>query len=202
MSTTLAPNSRAHSARPAKKNGYSFPRAAKPAASIPPFVLLTNDNVESVHRELRLQGEALWYTHHGYRGLFGGIWRTGRTFFTPKLSVCLGPEVFYPVGADDREALGAFGDSRASVLAREARVARAALEFVQPIARELRGDAFLELADRHADRHVLQVFLPISAVQERFTPREWFLFWRQQNAQFHIEYAKLHCRELIVGSCA
>lgn len=182
--------------------GRSFPRAARKAAPVPAFVLLTNDNVESVHRELRLQGEALWYTHHGYRGLFGGIWRTGRTYFVPELGVCLGPEVFYPIGADDHEARAAFGDSRTNILAREARVARAALTFVEPTVRELGGAAFLAVAERDADRHVLHVFLPIAAVQSRFTPREWFLFWRQQNAQFHIEYARLHCRELIVGSCA
>lgn len=202
MNPALPPTPRRDSMRHIKSIGRSFPRAPMKSTQIPPFVLLTNDHVELVHRELRLQGEALWYTHHGYRGLFGGIWRTGRTFFTPEFGACLGPEVFYPVGANDQEALAAFGQSRTSVIARESRVARAALAFVEPIARELHGAAFLELAERNTDRHVLHVFLPISSVQERFTSRDWFLFWRQQNAKFHIEYAKLHCRELIVGSCA
>lgn len=152
---------------------------------IPPFTVLTDDNVEPLHRELRVCGEALRYTHYGYRGLFGGIWRMGRTYFTHRFGTCVGPEVFYPVGATPRESRAAFGRSRAAVIAQEARIARAAFGFVEPIASALGGAAFLEFADRAGDRHVLHVFLPVAAVASRFTPRDWFLFWRIQDSKFH-----------------
>lgn len=169
---------------------------------IPPYTLLTNDNVEPLRRELQLRGEALRFTHPGYRGLFGGIWRMGRTYFTHRYGACLGPEVFYPVGATCRESRAAFGDSRAMVIAREAQLAWEALRFVEPIADEFGGAAFLDRVERTGDRHVLHVFLPVPAVLQRFTPRDWFLFWRIQDAKFHAIRKRQDRREALVDSCA
>lgn len=157
---------------------------AKPTA-IPPYTLLTNDNGEPLHRELQLRGEALRFIHHGYRGLFGGIWRMGRMYFTHRFGACLGPEVCYPVGAAFREGRAASGESRAEIFAREAQVASDARRFVEPIAAEFGGGVFLDLVERSGDRHVLHVFLPASIVAARFTPRSWFLFWRIQDEKFH-----------------
>lgn len=156
---------------------------------IPPYTLLTNDNVEPLRRELQLRGEALRFTHPGYRGLFGGIWRMGRTYFTHRYGACLGPEVFYPVGATCRES-------------REAQLAWEALRFVEPIADEFGGAAFLDRVERTGDRHVLHVFLPVPAVLQRFTPRDWFLFWRIQDAKFHAIRKRQDRREALVDSCA
>ena len=47
--------------------------------SIPPYVLLTDDKTELLRPESRSLGEALRYTDNRFRGLFGGIWRAGRT---------------------------------------------------------------------------------------------------------------------------
>lgn len=152
---------------------------------IPSYLLLTNDEVEPVHHDLRLGADALRFTHFGFRGLFGGIWRMGRTFFHPELGPCLGPEVFYPVGATTREARAAFGLGRSAVYEREARLAQAAHRFVTPVAQKFGGVACLGLADRAGDRHVVHTFLPTTVVRTQFTPRSWFLFWRQKDAEFH-----------------
>ena len=153
--------------------------------TIPGYILLTNDEVAPVHEDLCLRGDALRFTHFGYRGLFGGIWRMGRTFFHPGLGPCLGPEVFYPVGGSPRETRAAFGLGRSAVYEREARLAQAAHRFVTPVAHKLGGEACLGLAQRTGDRHVVHVFLPTKVVRAQFTPRAWFLFWQQQDAEFH-----------------
>lgn len=153
--------------------------------TIPSYLLLTNDEVEPVHDDVRICGDALRFTHFGYRGLFGGIWRMGRTFFHPELGPCLGPEVFYPVGATTKESRAAFSLSRSAVYEREAQLAQAAHRFVTPIAQKLTGIACLGLANRTGDRHVVHAFLPTKVVRSQFTPRSWFLFWQQKDAEFH-----------------
>ena len=67
---------------------------------------------------------------------------------------------------------------------REAEVARAAFAFAQPIAEELGGSAHLKLAGDDEDRHVLHLFLPVRNVMNRFTPGEWFTFWKTKDAEF------------------
>ena len=54
-----------------------------------------------------------------------------------------------------------------------------------PVAHKLGGEACLGLAHRTGDRHVVHVFLPTKVVRAQFTPRAWFLFWQQQDAEFH-----------------
>ena len=154
-------------------------------ASPPPsHRLLTNDNVELVARNFQLPVEALRYTYPGMRGLFGGIWRTGRTFLRPDLGCCFGPEIFYVVGETDNEAQAAFETSRATMMEREANVARAALSYAQPTAVEFGGDAFLSLAQDEDDRHLLQVFIPMQNIIDRLSPKEWFGLWKDRDLEF------------------
>ena len=65
-----------------------------------------------------------------------------------------------------------------------AEVARAAFAFATPIAEELGGSVHLGLAGEGEDRHVLHFFLPVSNVMNRFTPWEWFAFWKAKDAAF------------------
>src|SRR5690606_8040782 len=142
------------------------------------------DQTELLRPESKSLGEALRYTDNRYRGLFGGIWRAGRTYASPTLGNCFGPEGFDSVGAAEDEAWAAFGEPRKSVFEREAEVARAALAFAQPIADELGGSAHLQLAGEGEDRHVLHLFLPVSNVMNRFTPGQWFAYWKPKDTEF------------------
>lgn len=153
--------------------------------TIPNCIILTNDDVEPVHEDIRICGDVLRFTHHGLRGLFCGIWRMGRTFLHPELGPCLGPEIFYPIGSSAKESRAAFGKSRTEIYDREARIAQLAHHFVEPIAMKLGGVADLALADRTGDRHVVHAFLPTTVIRSQFTPRAWFLFWEQKDAEFH-----------------
>lgn len=150
----------------------------------PSLLPLTNDDVELLQPGMRVPSEALRYTCHGCRGLFGGIWRTGRVHQVPGLGICLGPEIFYPVGATSRESMAAFGQPREKVAAAQARVARAAGRFAAPLVREIGGEVRLVLAGKAGDRHTLHLLLPAGRVTGRFTPRTWFLFWRMQDDKF------------------
>ncbi len=146
--------------------------------------LITNDAVELLRRDVRLPAEALRYTHPGIRGLFGGVWRTGRTYVVDELGYCFGPEIFFLFGADEREAQEAFERPRAEVRAREAAAAREALSFLEPLAREFGGEAELQLVEDAGDRHIVQAFIPMKRAMERFRPHEWFLYWKDKDAQF------------------
>jgi hypothetical protein len=152
---------------------------------IPPHYLYTNDQAELLRPEATRLGVALRYTDHRFRGLFGGIWRAGRIYGALDFGPCLGPEVFYSIGEDDEESWSAFGESRQTMFQREAEVVRDAFEFVHPIAESFEGRAYLQLARRSDNAHRLQVFLPTRTVLRRFTPGEWFRFWKQQDAAFH-----------------
>jgi hypothetical protein len=166
---------------------HAPPRPASPdpgLVRVPAYTLLTNDQAEQLPVGIQVWPEVLRYTYHGYRGLFGGIWRMGRTYFTHVFGACLGPEVFYWVGATTRESWAAFGKSRSALLAQEARKARRAFRFIEPIVRDLEGAAYLELAGRDGDRHVVHAFVPAAVAVRQFTPAEWFTFWRGQNDLF------------------
>jgi hypothetical protein len=146
--------------------------------------LITNDAVELLRHDVRLPAEALRYTHPGMRGLFGGIWRTGRTYLVEELGCCFGPEIFFLFGADEREAREAFDRPRADVRASEAAAAREAFAFMKPLAREFGGEAELQLVEHAGDRHIARAFLPMKRVVERFRPHEWFLYWKDKDAEF------------------
>ena len=146
--------------------------------------LITNDAVELLRRDVRLPAEALRYTHPGMRGLFGGIWRTGRTYAVDDLGFCFGPEIFFLFGADEREAQEAFDRPRAEVRASEAVAAREAFAFLEPLAREFGGEAELQLVDHAGDRHIVQAFIPTKPVLGRFRPHEWFSYWKDKDAEF------------------
>lgn len=151
---------------------------------IPPYDLYTNDQAELLRPEAKHLGVALRYTDHRFRGLFGGIWRAGRIYDTRDLGPCFGPEVFYLIGEDDEESWSAFGEPRQAMFDREAEAARDAFEFVYPIAEAFEGRAYLQLARRSDHAHRLHVFMPTRTVLRRFTPSEWFTFWKQQDGAF------------------
>ena len=94
--------------------------------------------------------------------------------------------MFYSIGADDDESWAVFGEPRKVVFAREAETARNAFEFVQPIVDRFEGQAYLQLARGSEHAHLLHVFLPARTVMRRFTPPEWFAFWKQQDAVFNM----------------
>lgn len=150
----------------------------------PSYRLLTNDSVELVQPNSPFPVEALSYTRPGMRGLFGGIWRTGRTFLRRDLGACFGPEIFYAFGENDREAQAAFETSRAVMMEREAEVAKAAFAHVQPTAARFGGDAFLTLIEDEGDRHLLQVFIPMQNVIEQLSSKEWFDLWKNLDLEF------------------
>ena len=150
----------------------------------PAFQLLTNDRVELLHPSSRLPGEALRYARPGMRGLFGGIWRTGRTFLRRDLGACFGPEIFYAFGENDREAQAAFETSRAVMMEREAEAAKAAFAFAQPTAARFGGDAHLTLIEDEGDRHLLQLFLPMQNVMDQLSPKGWFDLWTDLDREF------------------
>ena len=150
----------------------------------PAYRLLTNDSVEVVHANAALPGEALRYARPGMRGLFGGIWRTGRTFLRRDLGACFGPEIFYAFGENEREAQAAFETSRAAMMEREAAVAKAAFAHVQPTAARFGGDAFLSLIKDEGDRHLLQLFIPVQNVMDQLSPKEWFDLWKDLDLAF------------------
>ncbi|HTO03435.1 MAG TPA: hypothetical protein VL069_07025 [Opitutus sp.] len=150
----------------------------------PAYQLLTNDQVELIHRNVQLPGEALRYTRPGMRGLFGGIWRIGRTFLRRDLGNCFGPEIFYVFGENDREAEAAFETSRAVIMQREAEVAKAAFAHAQPTAARFGGDAFLTLIEDEGDRHLLQLFIPMENVMGQISPKEWFDLWSNLDVEF------------------
>ena len=150
----------------------------------PVFQLVTNDATELLRRDVSLPAGALRYTHPGLRGLFGGIWRSGRIYHVAGAGCCFGPEIFYSFGADEREAQEAYGRERAVVMAEEADAARRAFAFATPLAESFGGQADLRLVRRVGDRHVVHLFLPAAAVMARFRPHEWFAFWKEQDALF------------------
>lgn len=152
--------------------------------TLPSFQLITNDDAALLHRDARLPENALRYTCPGLRGLLGGVWRSGRTYEVEGLGLCFGPEIFYLFGADDAETRDAFDLPREVVMASEAASARAAHAFVSPIARSLQGEAHLGLVQQEGDRHLLQIFVPMSVAMERFRPHEWFAFWKERDAEF------------------
>lgn len=146
--------------------------------------LITNDAVELLRRDIRLPAEALRYTHPGIRGLFGGVWRTGRTYAVEGLGCCFGPELFFLFGADDRESQEAFECPREELRASEADAARAAFAFLRPLAREFGGEAELQIVEHAGDRHIVQAFIPMKPVLARFRPHEWFQYWKDKDAEF------------------
>lgn len=150
----------------------------------PVYRLLTNDSVELVHSYPQLPVEALSYTRPGMRGLFGGIWRTGRTFLRRDLGACFGPEIFYAFGENDREAQAAFETSRVEMMEREAEVAKAAFAHAQPTAARFGGDAFLSLIKDEGDRHLLQLFIPMQNIIDQLSPKEWFDLWKELDLEF------------------
>ncbi len=146
--------------------------------------LLTNDQAEVIVRHPPLPSAALRYTHFGFRGLFGGIWRLGRTFYDEELGLCFGPEVFYHVGSSDAEAMDAYEMNRETRHAVERQVVEAAFQFARSRVASFGGEARLHLAGPTSDRHILLLLSPIDAVMSRFTPSEWFAFWKGADVAF------------------
>ncbi len=151
---------------------------------IPSYHLYTNDRGELLRPEAQRLGAALRYTDPRFRGLFGGIWRAGRIYETQEFGPSFGPEIYYSVGRNDEESWAAFGEPRKTVYEREADVAQRAFDYVFPIAKSFEGRAYLSLAGRSTDTHRLHVFMPTRTVMRRFTPAEWFAFWKDHDSAF------------------